>query len=141
MEYLELIPTIETFFVKMDAGWQTLRLEGMAGTPTDPILYFAEIRDRTTAETLCHRELWVSRGAFPPLKTDEYAVESLLGCRVVDETDRQLGRVCRVERPGQHEVLVLEGPEGESMIPFVHAWIRRVDIPENLIVVASEENL
>jgi len=139
---LEQLPDQELFFVKLDDAWQTFHLEGLAGTLDDPILYFTEIQDRNDAVGLHGKTLYVPADSLRDLADDEYLIADLIGCSVKEPDGRLLGTVIRVEEPGQHEVLVVELPEGsERMIPMVEAWIRSIDLQSSMIVVEREESL
>jgi len=140
-EHLALLPQIDLFFVKKENEWLTLTLEGLAGVPHDPIVYFEEIQDRSAAEELRGQQVYVAADQLPALEANEFLIADLIGCQVVDETDTALGTVVKVEQPGQHEVLVVSDGDTERLVPFVEAWILSVDVSARKIQVASEEQL
>ncbi len=140
-EILDALPEIDLFFVNTGTEWQTLHLEGLAGTAADPILYFEEIPDRDAADHLRDAEVWVRKEQLPGLAEGEYYVADLVGCEVLDEDGTVLGRVREVTRPSQHEVLVIEAENGETLIPFVEAWINDVDLEQRRIHVVSGEEI
>lgn len=99
-------------------------------------LALAGLRDRDAAQAL--RGLLVLGEAsllhaLPP--GDHYWYE-LVGCEVVDEGGRRLGRVRELWDTGAHDVLVVER-EGAAdvLVPAVDEWLHRVDTEARRVVV------
>lgn len=104
----------------------------------------AEVPDRDTAEQLKGARVLVSRIDFPATNPDEYYWVDLLGLQVVNREGVNLGEVKDLLSTGPQTVLVLaytqsdaDGPDraGERMIPFVSAYVDRVDLPACRILV------
>ena len=105
------------------------------------------IDDRNAAEALRGSRIFVSRAVFPKAAEDEYYWVDLIGLAVVNREQVALGTVRDLLTTGPQTVLVLEGgpsaetAEGsdtkpvERMIPFVAAFIDRVDVAGGRIVV------
>jgi 16S rRNA processing protein RimM len=89
-----------------------------------------ELPDRNAAEALRGARILVSRASFPAPDSDEFYWIDLIGCRVFDRQARELGRVDHLVETGPHCVLVIrpdEADQPELMIPFVAAYVDRVD--------------
>lgn len=106
----------------------------------------AEVPDRDAAEQLKGARVLVSRIDFPATNPDEYYWVDLLGLQVVNREGVNLGEVKDLLATGPQTVLVLaytytpsdaDGPDrsGERMIPFVSAYVDRVDLPARRILV------
>lgn len=104
----------------------------------------AEVPDRDTAEQLKGARVLVSRIDFPATNPDEYYWVDLLGLQVVNREGVNLGEVKELLSTGPQTVLVLaytqsdaDGPDraSERMIPFVSAYVDRVDLPARRILV------
>lgn len=80
------------------------------------IARFAEISDRTTAETMRGTELTVPRDALPPLGEGEYYHADLIGLPAVSTTGDDLGRVVAVENFGAGDVLEIERADGQRFM-------------------------
>ncbi|MFC3147144.1 ribosome maturation factor RimM [Piscinibacterium candidicorallinum] len=105
--------------------------------------------DRNAAEALQGREVWVEKASLPKAGMNEFYWVDLIGCRVVNESDFELGTVSAVDDNGVHAVLsvrreVLEEGKGETsrlhLIPFVDAYVGKVDIDARLIRVDWQDD-
>ncbi len=97
------------------------------------------IDDRNTAELLKGARIFVSRSHFPAAGTDEYYWVDLIGLKVVNREGLDLGLVKELLSTGPQTVLVIEQALGDSvverMIPFVSAYVDRVDLAGKCITV------
>ena len=67
---------------------------------------------------------------------DTYYYVDLVGCKVVDENDKQLGVVSVVEEfPAQLTLRVKREGQPDFLVPFVKAFIKKVDIVNKKIVI------
>lgn len=112
--------------VKPHADTLVALLEGMA--------------DRNAAEALKGARIFVSRSQFPAsADPDEFYWVDLLGLNVVNREGVALGQVQDLMATGPHSVLVLAyeqaGKPAERMIPFVSAYVDKVDKAAGLITV------
>lgn len=87
------------------------------------------------AETLRGQELGIGEEELAALEPDAYYHHQLVGLRVEDD-GRELGRVERVwETGGAAPVLIVQGPAGETLLPFAAAFIRQVDLQAGVLRV------
>jgi len=83
------------------------------------IARFAEIADRTAAETLRGTVLTVPRSALPPLEEGEYYHADLIGLSAVSDAGEPLGTVIAVENFGAGDILEIERADGKRfMVPM-----------------------
>jgi 16S rRNA processing protein RimM len=83
------------------------------------IARFAEISDRTQAETLRGVLLTVPRSALPPLAEGEYYHADLIGLACESAEGEPFGIVVAVENFGAGDILEIERLDGKtSMVPF-----------------------
>ncbi len=96
------------------------------------------MNDRNTAEALRGARIFVARSDFPQPEDGEYYWVDLLGLSVVNREGVALGVVRDLLSTGPQTVLVLayeeDGKERERMIPFVDAYVDKVDLPGKTIV-------
>ena len=100
------------------------------------LLTFREVRDRTAIErirdTLLLAEVDMDQEAE---FEDEYHVQQLIGCEVVNQTGIRCGELSDVlNLPGQ-DLLVIATPTGELLIPFIAEFVPNVDIKNRRIVI------
>lgn len=101
-----------------------------------PVVRLAGIERREDAEALTGRYLEVDA---EPLPAGHYYWHELIGLRVVDEDDRELGRVVEVFRAGENEVYRVEADgEPELLLPALADVIREIDLEAGSMTVRYE---
>ena len=93
------------------------------------------VGDRDAAQGLRGARVHVSRASFPTPAADEYYWVDLIGLSVVNRQGQALGEVEGLIETGAHDVLRVRHGEGERLIPFVDAYVDRVDLAARTIVV------
>ena len=111
-----------------------------ARTHSDSIVATAAaVGDRNAAETLRGARIFVSRTAFPAADEGEFYWVDLLGLSVVNREGVAMGVVKDLLATGPQTTLVLAydegGKERERMIPFVDAYVDKVDLAGKSILV------
>lgn len=101
------------------------------------LVRFRERPDRTSVEGLRDRYL-EAQAPVGPLPEGEYYWHQVIGLRVLDVAEAELGCVTDVFRAGGGEVFVVEGPRGELMIPAVSAVVRELSPLAGRMVVDTE---
>ena len=92
---------------------QKLREDGKGGA----IARFAQVTDRTVAETLRGTALTVPRSALPPLDPGEYYHADLIGLDAITTAGERLGVCVAVENYGAGDVLEIERPGSDATPP------------------------
>lgn len=97
------------------------------------------VEDRSAAELLKGARVFVPRSSFPTAGDDEFYWVDLLGLAVLNREGVALGTVKDLMSTGPQTVLVLayehEGRPLERMLPFVSAYVDRVDLQARTIHV------
>jgi 16S rRNA processing protein RimM len=96
-----------------------------------------DIGDREQAEALRGARVFVARSSFPTAAEDEFYWVDLIGLQVCNRDGALLGEVAGLLDNGAQSVLqVRSGPDvPERLIPFVSAYIDRVDLAARRIDV------
>jgi len=98
-----------------------------------------DVPDRNAAEALRGARVFVPRSSFPTAGDDEYYWVDLIGLSVVNREGVTLGTVRELLATGPQTTLVLaaesDGKAVERMVPFVSAFVDKVDLPGRLITV------
>jgi 16S rRNA processing protein RimM len=104
---------------------------------------FDELGDRTAAEGARGVVLHVTVDAEErPADPEEYYDHQLVGLRVVDLEDRELGEVAAVVHGGAQDLLTVRTPDRrEALVPFVSALVPEVDLAAGRVVVADRPGL
>lgn len=80
------------------------------------------------ARALAGRAVAVLEKALPPLGAGEFYTYQLVGLEAVDETGRVVGSVREVISAGGNDVLAVDTPDGERLVPMVETAVREVDL-------------
>ena len=106
----------------------------------DTLLASSEVvPDRNAAESLKGARIFVPRSSFPTPEEGEYYWVDLIGLQVVNREGLVLGEVRDLLSTGSQTVLVLQAQQDgktlERMIPFVSAFVDKVDMAARCITV------
>ena len=107
---------------------------------SDMVVAWAQgVDDRNAAEALRGARIFVPRSSFPSTAEDEYYWVDLIGLEVANREGVALGQVRELMSTGPQTVLVLayeqDGKAQERLIPFVSAFVDKVDLPGRRITV------
>jgi 16S rRNA processing protein RimM len=157
----ELLADIFTDFPQHFADRKGLFLRPPAGAPSAAmsevtvdahwlhkgrvVLKFSHVHSINDAEKLRGFEVVVSPQERMPLEGDAVYVSDLAGCHVIDVSHGAVdaGEIIDVEPEGAGPaMLVIRSPSGEELlIPFVRAYLRRVDIEAKRVEMELPEGL
>lgn len=91
--------------------------------------------DRDAAQALRGMRVFVSRASFPTPGEDEYYWVDLIGLAVVNRQGKPLGEVEGLLDTGAHAVLRVREGDAQRLIPFVGAYVDRVDLAARTVTV------
>lgn len=105
--------------------------------PTDrsPLVTFAEIEDRTAAESYRGTPLYIEVTRRRPLESDEFWPDELVGCEVLGPEGNLIGVVTDVEVGGAQDRLVIDTGEASITVPLVSALVPEVDPGGRRVIV------
>lgn len=125
------------------SGSQCLHIVQAREHRDDVVAQVRGLDDRDAAQALRGFSLFVSRSSFPTPEDDEFYWVDLIGMAVLNRQLQRLGQVVGLIETGPHCVLRIR-PEGageefpaaqETLIPFVQAYVDRVDLAGRQISV------
>lgn len=94
------------------------------------------VPDRTAAEKLNGRKLYLRRAAVPQPAEDEAFIADLPGCEVFLPSGELAGRLKRVEFPAGKMIWVIAGAGGnEILFPAEPEFIRELEVANRRIVI------
>lgn len=86
--------------------------------------------------------LFVTREHAVRLKRGEYFIADMIGSKVIDEEEKELGTLKEVLRTGANDVYVVETNDGkEVLLPAIKQCILDINIEEHIIKVHIMEGL
>lgn len=105
------------------------------------LVAFRGIDDRTAAEALRGRYLFVPASSSPSLPEGEYWGHDLVGCEVFAEDGRSIGRIREILHTQANDVWAVDGQDGEVLLPALKDVIEEVDVAGRRIVVREVPGL
>lgn len=100
------------------------------------ILKFEGFDNKNDVEKLRQCKIYVDREHAVGLSDDEYFVADLLGIRVVDENDNELGELKDVIETGANDVYIVSDEDGnEKLIPAIKECILDVNVNDRVMRV------
>jgi 16S rRNA processing protein RimM len=134
-------PTLRRAFVPAAGGEaREVRVERCFAHKHRFVLKLAGIDSIDAAETLRGAELRIAESELQALPEGSYYYHQLTGLQVDDEQGTAIGVVESVMETGADaRVLVVRGPEGETLLPFAAAFVRSVDLAGGRIVAVRPE--
>ncbi|MBO0764164.1 MAG: ribosome maturation factor RimM [Hyphomicrobiaceae bacterium] len=124
-----------------DGCGRRLLIEALRATPRGVVARLAGIADRTAAEALKGRSLYVARASLPVAAEGEFYYADLIGLAAVDPDGRALGEVVDVHNHGAGDLLELRlADDGKTeLVPFTDAFVPEVDLAASRVVVRLPE--
>jgi len=99
------------------------------------------IEDRDAAELWRGAPISVRVEDVAPLEEGEYYYRQIVGLSVVTEAGEMLGRVTDVLPTGANDVYVVQGDEGETLLPAIKEVIIKIDLPTGTMTVRLLDGL
>lgn len=99
------------------------------------VLKLEGVDSRAAAEKLRGAELYVRQEAVPEPPADTYYHYQLLGMEVIDPQGKVLGVLAEILSYPAHDVYVVRGERGETLVPAVAEVVKAVDVEARRMVV------
>jgi 16S rRNA processing protein RimM len=134
-------PTLRRAFVEAPGGEaRELRVLGCWPHKGRFVLEIEGVSSIDEAEKLRGLELRIAEEDLQALPAGSFYHHQLTGLRVEDEAGTELGVVREVMETGaEARVLVVDGKEGETLLPFASDFVIAVDVARGRIVVRRPE--
>lgn len=98
------------------------------------VVYFDGVEDRDAAARLTGSMIEVRRAELPPTKEREHYVTDLIGLKVVNLENVELGTVQHFVQGTAQPVMLIKGSR-EHLVPAVPEHLKKVDLNAGLILV------
>jgi len=100
-----------------------------------------DVTTRTAAEKFRGQYLFVAQDESIRPRQGSYFIDEIIGCTVVDESEKTHGTVSDVLNVASHDIWVVRTANGQYLIPAVKEFIRKVDLKGKCITVHAVEGL
>jgi len=134
-------PRLARAFVPAPGGGsRAVEIEGCWPHKDHFVLKLRGVDSITQAEAFRDAELGIPESELETLPPGSYYYHQLAGLEVVDEQGAPLGKVASVMETGaETRVLVVQGPRGETLVPFAQDFVRSVDLVHGVLAVVRPE--
>ncbi|MFC4454906.1 ribosome maturation factor RimM [Deinococcus sonorensis] len=102
-------------------GWR--KVQGLQMMGPGLVVQLAGVSDRTAAEGLQGLQVYAHDRELPALPEGEYYYHELRGLSVEDDAGTRLGEVVDVQDAGHQDLLVVQHPGGESLVPLQAPYV------------------
>lgn len=129
------------YLAKDDKVIREVTCDGFKENGKFDLLALKEILTKEDADALKGYELLIDKNeAIVPEGFVRFV--DLVGCKVVDENNEELGQVIKVEEYPAQETLRIKRKNGKQfLVPYVDAFIKSVDITKKEIVINIIEGM
>ncbi len=95
------------------------------------------IDSRDEAKNWCNSELFCRFGDLSQKQNGEFFVFELIGLNVLDDQDKIFGKVREVLDMTANDMLVIDSPDGEILVPFIRDLIDSVSIERQEVKISK----
>lgn len=140
-DFPERFETTEWVYLGNEFEATPYRLQSFRWHQQNVLLTLEGVTDRTQAERLKGQLVQVPLEEAMPLPDGSYYLYQLIGLKVEDTSGQFLGTIKEVLETGANDVYVVEHEGQELLLPAIPDVIKRVDLPQGIIVVHLLEGL
>lgn len=129
--------------VPEESPWfgKTVTVSELKWFNSSPVLFLKDVADRTQAESLIKAILLVEQPLdASPQEPDAWYDHQLAGLKVLRD-GVEIGTLLRVEHMPAQDLLVIKTSETEVLLPFVKAFVPKVDIQAGVIEITPPGGL
>ncbi len=128
----------------LDTGKERLNLEieSVKFVKQFAVLKFKGYDNINDVEKFRQKSLLVARENAVRLKRDEYFIADLMGLKVLDEEEQEIGVLRQVIETGANDVYVIDMKDGrELLLPAIRQCVLEVDVEAGFIKIHILEGL
>lgn len=140
-DFVERFDTMETIYVGDETSATLYTVVSTRWNKDRALVRFANISDRTAAQSLRGLYLQIPLEEAMPLEADAYYQYQLIGLSVITDDGNRLGSVTDVLETGANDVYVVSGPQGDILLPATKEVILSIDLEAQEMVIHLLEGL
>ncbi len=109
--------------------------------PGQVLLKLVGIDSPEAARALAHRLIYVPEEEAVPLPEDQYYWYQIIGLEAWTPDGRFLGKVVDILTTGSNDVYVVQGPQGEVLVPAIEDVVVAIEIENGRLIVQPMEGM
>lgn len=121
-------------YFQIDGEYKPLEIETFRLYKNMVIVSFKSYTSIESIEFLLQQEVWIQKSKRPELNIDEYYFDQLLHLEVYQD-QKYIGKIKEVFEQPASTILRIETDTTTFLLPFVKAFVTRVDLQEGRIEV------
>jgi 16S rRNA processing protein RimM len=129
------VPGATLFWMRQSAGVLPARITSSRPYDARWVVGLEGIGTIDEAEEVRGLELRIPAGALRVLAAGAYYVHDLVGCRVETSAGAEVGDVREVQFGSGAPLLVVDGTDGEVLVPMVDHICLSIDVPGRVVVI------
>src|SRR5262245_6846843 len=127
---------VKDFSLESEDGRETFVIEALRPAKDCLVARIAGVSDRTAAEALRNRKLYVARARLPPPAADEFYHADLIGLEAIAADGRALGTVLAIHNFGAGDLIEIKPERGNTVIlPFTDAVVPTIDLAAGRLIL------
>ena len=105
------------------------------------LVKLATVDSVEAAEKLRGQDLTISGSELHPLPEGQYYTFQLIGLDVVTTKGKRLGQITDIMSTASNDVYIVEGKQGEILIPAIEDVVKSIDLKKGKMVIEAIEGL
>ncbi|RME50363.1 MAG: 16S rRNA processing protein RimM [Caldilineae bacterium] len=134
-DFPERFETMQTVLVGKVGAGRRYTVESRRWHKGMVLLHLKGIADRNAAEILRGLYLQIPIAEAMPLEPGVYYHHQLLGLAVLTDDGTLLGELVDILETGANDVYIVQGPQGEILLPATEEVIRTIDLNAGQMIV------
>lgn len=131
-----------TFWIESDDGWEELKIVSVRFLSGRLAVEIKGIDNPEKAKLFVNKYLYIKKADLGDLTEGHYYHFDLIGCRVLNSDNSELGRISDIETYPANDVWVIETDKGKRFLfPVVSHFIEKIDIEKQTIIVNPPEGI
>lgn len=124
--------------VEINNEWQPLNITKTKWHNDQLLVHIENIDDRDVAKRYTNLNIGIERSQLPELDDDDYYWSDLVGLRVINQNNEELGKIEYFEVTGSNDVFVVKGKK-EYCLPYLDDVVKEIDLKAGIMRVEWEE--
>lgn len=132
---------LDAVFVEMDSGLMPIFIENLNISAKKVIATLEDHEHIDDVQYLINKSLYLPQAALPELEEDQFYYHEIVGYKVIDEREGDVGEIEDVLEYPQQALIQMDHNGSEVLFPVKDEIIKKVDKKEKIMYVDLPEGL